>query len=125
MNARRFERTSLLAGLLFVGAALLLLLVLIPYGVDAPRKVKFAALHPAYYPRLVAYALLLIGIATSLTSLRPRANQSTEASSSTNDGRLSVLLALAALALVVFFMLPVLGFPLTTAAALLVAMPLA
>jgi len=58
------------AGVLLAGIALLLLFVLIPYGVDAPRKVKFAALHPAYYPRIVAWCLLIFGCATIIVALR-------------------------------------------------------
>lgn len=126
MTTRRIEQTSLLAGALFIVTALLLLLWLIPHGVDAPRKVKFAALHPAYYPRIVACVLLLIGIATTLTAFKKGADiQHSEAQITTTVRRTIVLLVLAILATVAFFMLPILGFPLTTGSLLLVAMPLA
>ncbi len=131
-----------LAGALFVVIASLLLWVLIPIGIDAPKKVKFAALHPAYYPRIVVYCLLAIGIFTIVSSLyrtnltRPTAGESEVSSDSaspiTNDelspaarsGWLSLLFLFTILC-TVFFLLPLFGFPLTTAAALVVLLPLA
>jgi len=127
MTVRRIDRTGLVAGLLFVGTAVLLLLLLIPYGIDAPKKVKFAALHPAYYPRIVAYSLLLIGVLTSISALSSRAveAQDVAANNNSNRKRLWVMVVLGVLSAAIFFLLPTLGFPLTTGLALMVAMPLA
>jgi len=49
--------------------ALLMMFVLIPVGVVEPKKVKYAALSPSYYPRFVTYVLLALGIAISVRSL--------------------------------------------------------
>lgn len=49
--------------------ALLLMLVLIPVGVVEPKKIKYAALSPSYYPRFVTYVLLALGIAVTVRSL--------------------------------------------------------
>ena len=139
------------AGLLLSGIALLLLFVLIPYGIDAPRKVKFAALHPAYYPRIIAWCLLIFGGATIGVALKKRMSGTAGASANSIDsnnlespdqtivstplvpvsndktGR-QRLLPLAILSTVfagVTFALPILGFPLTTGLTLLLVMPLA
>jgi len=57
------------AGLIMMALALLLMLVLIPVGVVEPKKVKFAALSPSYYPRFVTYVLLALGIVVTARSL--------------------------------------------------------
>ena len=139
------------AGVLLSGIALLLLFVLIPYGVDAPRKVKFAALHPAYYPRIVSWCLLIFGCATLVVAFRKKISaqassfddpiDSTTASGSdtinpanalvsevkdkTTGQRVFSLAILSTVFACVTFFLPTLGFPLTTALTLLVVMPLA
>lgn len=50
------------AGLLLGAIGLVFILILIPHGVVEPRKVKYAALSPSYYPRIVAIALLGLGM---------------------------------------------------------------
>ena len=40
-----------------------LLLFLIPLGIDTPKKIRFAALSPIYYPQIVAIILSVIGVA--------------------------------------------------------------
>ena len=56
------QKRDLLAGLSFIAISLLILFVAIPLGVQEPKKVKFVALSPSYYPRLVCYCLLLFGL---------------------------------------------------------------
>ena len=62
-------RQDLWSGLLFAGLGLLVVFVLIPQGVVEPRKVKYAALSPSYYPRLIGFALILLGGAVSARAL--------------------------------------------------------
>jgi hypothetical protein len=62
-------KRDLWAGLIMMALALLLMLVLIPVGVVEPKKVKYAALSPSYYPRFVTYVLLALGIAITARSL--------------------------------------------------------
>ncbi len=128
---------NVLSGVLFLAVSFLLLFVFIPYGVDAPRKVKFAALHPAYYPQLVTYCLLIFGFLVLLGGMRQLffSRQSLQANSvatsarsddqSEKGERFFRLLPLALLFVVLFFALPYLGFPLSTAIALVLLMPLA
>jgi len=73
------KQRDLVAALLFVAVALLLLLFAIPYGVTEPKKVKFAALNPSYYPRIISYCLLCIGVIllTLRTVIKPT-NQSSK-----------------------------------------------
>lgn len=75
-------KRDLWAGLIMMALALLLMLVLIPVGVIEPKKVKYAALSPSYYPRFVTYVLLALGIAITARSLLFR-----EAGAGTTDLR--------------------------------------
>ena len=54
------------AGLLLGAIGILFILVLIPHGVVEPRKVKYAALSPSYYPRIVAIALFVLGVLVAI-----------------------------------------------------------
>ncbi len=56
------RKQDITAGLICVVLALLVLFVAIPFGVQEPKKVKFVALSPSYYPRIVAYFLLAFGL---------------------------------------------------------------
>lgn len=58
----KVANTNLWAGLLLSAVGLLFILFLIPHGVVEPRKVKYAALSPSYYPRIVAIALCVLGL---------------------------------------------------------------
>lgn len=62
-------RKDLWSGLFLTGVGLLVVLVLIPNGVDEPRKVKYAALSPSYYPRIVAIALTLLGAVVTVRAV--------------------------------------------------------
>ncbi|MEM9061006.1 MAG: tripartite tricarboxylate transporter TctB family protein [Pseudomonadota bacterium] len=59
-------RKDLWSGLILAGLGLLVVFVLIPQGVVEPRKVKYAALSPSYYPRLIGIALILLGAVVAL-----------------------------------------------------------
>ena len=61
---------NMLSGLVMLGVGLLLLFVLIPLGVDTPKKIRYAALSPTYYPQIIALILCLIGAAIALQSWR-------------------------------------------------------
>ncbi len=54
-------RKDVIAGILMLGSGALVIWVLIPLGVAEPKSVKFAALSPSYYPRIIAGALMLLG----------------------------------------------------------------
>ena len=62
------SRINLWAGLLMAGFGTLVVFVLIPYGVAEPKRINFAALSPSYYPRFVAYALIILGTAVAIRS---------------------------------------------------------
>ncbi|MBX2881461.1 MAG: tripartite tricarboxylate transporter TctB family protein [Granulosicoccus sp.] len=62
-------KQNLCSGVAMATIGLLFVFVLIPYGVVEPKKVKYAALSPSYYPRFVAIALVLLGVAVTLRSL--------------------------------------------------------
>ena len=46
-----------------LAVGLSLLFILIPFGIDTPKKVKYAALSPLYYPQIVSLILCIIGVA--------------------------------------------------------------
>ena len=58
------------SGLIFIALGIALLTILVPMGIVEPRKVRFAALSPSYYPRIVAGTLLLLGLAVAWRSRR-------------------------------------------------------
>ncbi|MEM8992895.1 MAG: tripartite tricarboxylate transporter TctB family protein [Pseudomonadota bacterium] len=67
---------DLWSGVLFAGLGALVAFVLIPVGVDEPRRIKYAALAPSYYPGLVAFAMIVLGATVagrSLLTPRPEA----------------------------------------------------
>ncbi|MDE0520996.1 MAG: tripartite tricarboxylate transporter TctB family protein [Boseongicola sp.] len=71
MNTNWITR-DVIAGALIVAIGLVFAFILIPIGVDEPRRVKYAALSPAYYPRIVAIILVVIGAAVVARAvLRP------------------------------------------------------
>ena len=67
MNSNK--KRDLITGIGFIAIAALIILIGIPYGVQEPKKIKFVALSPSYYPRLVCYCLLFIGALLVATRL--------------------------------------------------------
>lgn len=62
-------RRDLLLGLAVAAFALFLLLVLIPDGIAVPKGVRAAVLSPAFWPTIVAWALLALGLLLAAQSL--------------------------------------------------------
>ena len=50
------------AGMVMLLLGLAVIALLIPLGVDEPRRVKYAALSPSYYPRIIAICLSILGL---------------------------------------------------------------
>ena len=59
-------------GLFLAGIGLFLVFVLIPNGIVEPRKVKYVALSPSYYPRIVSIVLILLGGAIAIRGFLER-----------------------------------------------------
>lgn len=135
--------TDLISGGMFAALALFLLLWLIPVGVAAPNKVKFAALHPAYYPRIVGFCMLGIGLLIVFSALLKRFRAASPevmvrhpqweepqteealANSRSVGKRLFILTGVALLLFAYFWWLPTLGFVLMSSIALLTLMIIA
>ena len=62
------HRKSFWAGMVMLLLGLAVVLLLIPFGVDEPKRVKYAALSPSYYPRIVAICLGLLGLVITVRS---------------------------------------------------------
>lgn len=65
-------RRDLLLGLGVAAFALFLLLVLIPNGIAVPKGVRAAVLSPTFWPTVIAWGLLLLGVMLAAENL-PRA----------------------------------------------------
>lgn len=116
-------KRDLLAGVSILLIGILLVGVLIPFGVDEPGSVEFAALAPSYYPRFVGIAMILLGLAITVRSIyRPVADELFEIPE-------SVLVYKAVCAIAIMFatalFVPTAGFVLVGSAALLALMLLA
>jgi len=118
------RKQDLLAGLLLTCIAVLVIWVAIPYGVQEPKKVKFAALSPSYYPRLVGYCLLAFGLI--LLATRWLSKQKSEDSSNNLRSRwLLVLIGIIATLAAYYLALEPLGFVLASTIAVFVLLLMA
>ena len=66
------------SGVFMLAVGLLLLLFLIPFGIDTPKKIRFAALSPTYYPQIVALILSVIGLAIIFKNRQPLTTKGTD-----------------------------------------------
>ena len=66
------------SGIFMLAIGLLLLLLLIPFGIDTPKKIRYAALSPTYYPQIVALILSVIGAAIIFKNRQPLKTEETE-----------------------------------------------
>ena len=118
-----FRKKDFWAGAAFLSLGVALVFILIPFGVDEPRRVQFAALSPSYYPRFVAIAMALIGLVVVARA----------ALANSDGGDLDRVpaggaLKVCAVLLILFataYLLPLLGFVLASALALVVMMLIA
>ncbi len=60
---------NLVSAILMLALGACVIWILIPAGVAEPKKIKYAALSPSYYPRLVAVALMMLGAGVLLRTL--------------------------------------------------------
>jgi len=118
-------KRDLLSGVSFFTIALLVLFVAIPFGVQEPKKIKFAALNPSYYPRLVCYCLLIFGALLIARQIFIKGKNLVEAEA--GDSKINPLYMLAIVAILAFYYLtlPYLGFVLASTIVLLVLLLLA
>lgn len=87
-------KRDLYSGLIFITLGIALLTILVPMGIVEPRKVRFAALSPSYYPRLVAGVLLLLGLAVAWRSRREGAATPASNRHPNARGRIACFIAL-------------------------------
>ena len=57
---------NFISGLIFLTLGVVLYFILIPFGIDEPKKIKYQALSPSYYPNIVAIILIFLGIIISI-----------------------------------------------------------
>jgi len=122
MNSNR--KLDLIAGLLLTCIAVLVVWVAIPYGIQEPKKVKFAALSPSYYPRLVGYCLLAFGLILLATRWFAKKND-VDTSSNLRPKWVLILLAIVVTLAAYYIALEPLGFVLASAIAVFVLLLLA
>jgi len=119
------RKLDITAGLFFVIIAALVAWVAIPYGVQEPKKVKFLALSPSYYPRLVSYCLLAFGIILILTRLLTKKAEELDSDSIFQRNWAGILLCIITTLAVWYASLEYLGFVLSSALALFALLLLA
>ncbi len=123
MNNNR--KLDIIAGLLFIAIAALIIWVAIPYGVQEPKKIKFVALSPSYYPRLVGYCLLIFGAALVGTRLTRSQDESTDSSNLVRKDWLMKLACIIGTLAGYYLCLETLGFVLASTIALFILLLLA
>ncbi len=122
MNTNWITR-DVVAGALILAIGLIFVFILIPIGVDEPRRVKYAALSPTYYPRIVAFILVVIGAAVLARAVfRPTATEMDSEAHPTGARR---LLGISTILVAFALLLTPLGFVLASALALFAAIWLA
>jgi putative tricarboxylic transport membrane protein len=72
---------DLISGIMMLVIGLSLMFVLIPLGIETPKKVRYAALSPNYYPYIISFLLTAIGMAVIFKS---RKKSFTETNSQTH-----------------------------------------
>lgn len=111
------------SGLIMVVIGATLLALLIPTGIDEPKKVKFAVMSPSYYPRIVAILMVLVGLAVAIGGARRPAE--TAVPEVVDVAAIAKVAAVFAIFLTAAFALPHAGFVLTCTLALVALMTLA
>ena len=115
-------RINFWSGILMVLVSLTLIIILIPLGIDEPKKVRFAALAPSYYPYIVSTILLILG---TVTIIRSRREAITQSESNTHPQALRRLSKFILLLALFAASLEWAGFVLSSAVALILALTLA
>ena len=113
------------SGVFMLAVGLLLLLLLIPFGIDTPKKIRYAALSPTYYPQIVALILSVIGAAIIFRNRKPfRMKEAEELDVAHPNAQIRIITFLALLAAYALS-LEFLGFVLSGALALATSLILA
>ena len=111
------------SGLIMVVIGAALLTILIPTGIDEPKKVKFAVMSPSYYPRIVAILMVLVGLAVAIGGAKRQAEIAVpEVIDFASIGKVAAVFAIF---LAAAYALPHAGFVLTCTIALVALMTLA
>jgi len=113
------------SGVFMLAVGLLLLLLLIPFGIDTPKKIRYAALSPTYYPQIVAIILSVIGAAIIFRNRKSfRVKEAEELDVAHPNAQIRIIIFLALLAAYALS-LEFLGFVLSGALALATSLILA
>ena len=75
------KRKDLISALIMLALGACIIWILIPAGVVEPKKIKYAALSPSYYPRIVAIGLMILGAGLLIRSGLTATDASSEANS--------------------------------------------
>jgi putative tricarboxylic transport membrane protein len=116
MKSTKLIKKDILAASVFVFFGLLLILLLIPRGVVEPGNVELAILSPSYYPKIISYILILIGLGIFIKNFP---NGFFEESEKIEKKYLFRILIIFITILTIVFFLPTFGIPLTSGIALL------
>lgn len=60
------RRAEIIVGLSVIGLAAIILWLLIPGYITLPRRIRMAALSPAFWPNVISWTMLLCGVVLTL-----------------------------------------------------------
>lgn len=118
-------RLNIITGGVYLVFGLFVVFVLIPIGVDEPSNIRYQALAPAYWPRIICLVLAALGTAILVRSaVQLKKNTSAEGGQDAPESdrimwRAGVVIALG---FVLYAVLETLGFVLATTIALVILM---
>jgi putative tricarboxylic transport membrane protein len=115
------KNRELLIGILLTLIGLVFLVVLIPYGIVEPKRVKYAAMSPSFYPRLVGIAFLLMSLAISVRAFMGKTRDQDPDDDLRQDATIRIVFVFLVLALM-SLAFKILGFVLTATMAMAVLM---
>ena len=119
MKTKNFLKQDIFSAFAFIVFGSFLIFFLIPVGIIEPGNVDFSVLSPSYYPRLISYILIFIGIGILIKNFTSGFFEKTNLIENKYLVRMMIVLALI---FFIIFMLPILGIPIVSVFSILFLM---
>lgn len=119
MKSKRLPKQDTFSAVIFIFFGFFLVTFLIPIGIIEPDNIEFSVLSPSYYPRLISYILVLIGVGILIKNFTTGFFENTILIENKYLVRMIIILALI---LFIIFTLPTLGIPVVSVFSILFLM---